>query len=92
MSSFLWFDFFYVQEIEIFNILCQEAVLYRRPDPIIYFSFILSSVQDAMLKNVPCSHNVSTSGGEGLVSAFYQGEESLNNLPKVTEGGRRAKK
>jgi len=40
----------------------------------------------------PAPHHVSTSGGEVLVSAFHQGEESLNILPKVTEGGRRAKK
>lgn len=44
------------------------------------------------VKNIPRSHNVSTAGGKGLVSAFFQGEEGLNNLPEVTEGGRRAKK
>lgn len=30
--------------------------------------------------------------GGGLVSAFYQSEESLKNLPWVTEGGRKAQK
>lgn len=44
------------------------------------------------MKNVPCSHDVSTCGGKGVVSAFYQGKESLNNLPWVAEGGRKAKK
>lgn len=38
-SSSIWFDFFYVYEIKVFNILCLETVLHHRGDPTIHFYF-----------------------------------------------------